>query len=112
MTIDRRAGRRLIRLLVAAPAIVALWLGVLVATTFAQPAGQPVAVFAFSGRDAAIDIIVAAGGSVVDMRAAAVVAQSDDPGFVGRLYRQGATLVVGTHGPTRCFNPALFEAAV
>lgn len=108
MTTDRSFGRRLVRFVLAVPALVALWLGVLVATTFAQPAGAAVAVFALGGRDAAIDAILAAGGSVIDVRGMAVLAESDDPGFVGRLYGQGPMLVVGAHAPGGCFNPALF----
>ncbi len=111
MTIDRPLGRPLLRLVVAVPAIVALWLAVLAGATFAQPEGQAVAVFALGGRGAAIDAIVAAGGAVVDIRAIAVVAESDDPGFVGRLYRQGPMLVIGARGPAGCFNAALFDEA-
>jgi hypothetical protein len=62
--------------------------------------GQPVAVLVPGGNAAALTAVAAAGGKVVKVRGTGVVAISDSPDFVPRLYRAGAVLVLlaGTGG--------------
>ena len=88
-------ARRHIRpLLIGVPLVFLAWAATAVAATFLQPAGRPVAVVAAGGRDAALAAVVAADGSILQVRGDTVIAVSDDPGFVAHLYRAGALLVV------------------
>jgi hypothetical protein len=96
MTTERSGiGKALARLVTAVPVVLSLWLGVLVTTALLQPAGQPVAVFAAGGPEAALAAVIAADGSILEIRTHAVVAISGDPSFVRRLYREGGVIVVG-----------------
>jgi hypothetical protein len=85
-------------LLLAAPVVLSVWTAVLVTMTLLQPAGRPVAVFASGGPEAALAAVVAANGAILEIRANAVVAISEDPAFVGRLYREGWVIVVAARG--------------
>ena len=75
-----------------------LWGGVLVALPFVGQPGRQLAVVAEP------DVIVAAGGQLVDVRGNLVLARSDQPGFASRLYRQGARLVVESRVAGGCFR--------
>jgi hypothetical protein len=61
--------------------------------TLARGAGEPVAVVAVGGPEAALAAIAAAGGDVLEVRGAQVIAISSSSAFVPRLYRAGALLV-------------------
>jgi hypothetical protein len=99
ITDARRLRWRVPPLLLAAPAVLALWGAVVAAMTLLQPAGQAVAVFALGGPERALAAVIAADGAILEVRANAIVAASDDPAFVARLYRQGAAFVVSARGP-------------
>jgi hypothetical protein len=99
MTIDPcRLRKRVVPLVVAAPLVLALWVAVLAGVTLLQPGGRAVAVFVPGGPEAALGAVVAAGGSILEIRSVAVIAIADDPGFVRRLYQQGPVIVVATRG--------------
>jgi len=76
----------------------ALWGGVLLALPFVGEPGRQVAVVAKP------DVIVAAGGRLVDVRGDVVLARSDQPGFAAALYRNGATLVIEGRIAGGCFR--------
>lgn len=67
-------------------------------------AGEPVVVFAPFARDGAIAVMAAAEGRLIAAPAnsALVVAHADDPAFVMRLYRAGATLVLSARFAFAC----------
>jgi hypothetical protein len=70
------------------------WGAAMLALTLFQPAGRPVAVFAGGGAAAALRAVVAADGYILQVRGDAVIAVADDSGFVPRLYRAGAIVVI------------------
>jgi acetyl/propionyl-CoA carboxylase alpha subunit len=80
----------------------AAWALAMLALPFVGPSGRQVAVV--GDRAAALRMIVAAGGQVVEARGGAVVARSDRPGFVRRLYRAGAPLVLEARIDAGCFS--------
>lgn len=79
-----------------AVAVLAAWGIVMLALTFFQPPGQPVAVFAPGGVGPAIEAVAAADGYLLQVRGGTVIAVAKDAGFVPRLYRAGAILVMAT----------------
>jgi hypothetical protein len=92
---------KLIRWLGGAALVLAAWALVMAAMPFLGPPGRQVAVVGDSGK--AMRIIAAAGGQVVEARRGAVLARSDRPGFVRRLYRVGAPLVLEGRIAAGCF---------
>ena len=54
------------------------------------------AVFAPGGSGPAIEAVAAADGYILQVRGGTVIAVAKDEGFVPRLYRAGALLVVAT----------------
>ena len=74
----------------------AAWGGGLLVLAFFQAPGQPVAVFAPGGTGPAIEAVAAADGYILQVRGGTVIAVAKDEGFVPRLYRAGALLVVAT----------------
>ncbi|MEZ5831567.1 MAG: hypothetical protein R3D05_10330 [Dongiaceae bacterium] len=62
--------------------------------------GERVAVIASAGK--ALGIVAAAGGRAIATTDSGVIAVSDEPGFVGRLYHSGAWLVVRFDGLLGC----------
>lgn len=104
MIMDRdesRTGerRRILRpLLVGAPLVLLVWTAILLGATFLQGAGKPVAVFALGGSHAALAAVAAADGALLEMTSTSVIAISDDPAFVRRLYANGALLVLASAG--------------
>ena len=88
--------RQLRAILVGVPAMFLAWVGAAEALTFLQPPGNPVAVVARGGLGAALAAVVAADGYVLQVRGDTVIAISDEPGFVARLYRAGALFVIIT----------------
>jgi hypothetical protein len=82
--------------------VLAAWMLVMVAIPFLGPAGRQVAVVGDTAS--AFRIIAAAGGQVVEARRGAVLARSDRPGFVRRLYRAGAPLVLEGRIAAGCFR--------
>lgn len=77
-----------------AAALLALcgWAAVMLALPFVGPAGRQMAVV--GDRSEAVRAVLAAGGSVVEMKSGAVLARSDRPGFAAALYAAGAALVL------------------
>lgn len=82
----------------AAALVLTLWGGVLLALPFVGGPGRQVAVVADP------QVIVAAGGQLVDVRGSVVLARSDQPGFAAALYRQGAKLVLEGRVAAGCFR--------
>jgi hypothetical protein len=80
--------------LVGVPLVFAAWGGLMLALTLFQPAGRPVAVFAPGGVGAAIEAVAAADGYLLQVRGDTVIAVARDSGFVPRLYRAGALVVI------------------
>jgi len=88
------------RLLGAAGLVLAGWLSVSAALAFVVPPGRPTAVFVPGGDGARV--VAAAGGSLLRADALVAIARSDDPGFVKRLYAEGALLVLDAEDAGGC----------
>jgi hypothetical protein len=84
--------------LLGVPLGLATWALIVIVVALFPPAGRPVAVYALGGPNAALDAVIAAGGAILEIRSNLVVAVSDDPGFVARLYREGPLLAVLAEG--------------
>jgi hypothetical protein len=84
--------RRTARWLVWAVLALSIWVLILLAMPFVGPSGRMVAVV--GSRDAALASVRRAGGALVAMRGKVVLARSNDPKFVRRLYAAGAPLVL------------------
>ena len=80
------------------------WALVMIALPLVGPSGRQVAVVGEPGD--AVRAILAAGGSVIEVRGRAVLARSDAPGFAAALYRQGAGLVLEGRVAAGCFSLA------
>lgn len=96
-TTIRRITRTVAQLLL----VLGAWVAILLAMPFVGPAGRQVAVIGDSS--AAARIIAAADGRIVEVRRGATLARSDDPGFVRRLYVNGARAVVEGRIGAGCF---------
>jgi hypothetical protein len=70
-------------------------------------AGERVAVVA-PGADA-LRIVAAAGGNALTTTDTGIIAVSNDPEFVARLYRSGAWLVLRFDGLIGCLDPTKKE---
>jgi hypothetical protein len=81
-------------ILIGAPAVLGAWGVILLVLTLFEPAGRPVAFFAQGGVGPAIEAVVAADGYILQVRGGTVIAVARDDGFVPRLYRAGAFLVL------------------
>ena len=90
--------RKLRPYLIGVPLGLATWALIAIVVTLFPPAGRPVAVYALGGPAAALDAVIAAGGAVLEVRNNLVVAVSDDPGFVPRLYSEGPLVAVLADG--------------
>jgi hypothetical protein len=86
--------RRILPILIGVPLVLAAWATSVEALTFFQPPGRPLAVVARGGMQGALAAVVAANGYILQVRGDMVIAISDEAGFVPRLYRNGALLVV------------------
>lgn len=84
--------------LIGVPLGLATWAVIAVAVTPLLPPGSPIAVYAWGGPRSGLDAVIAAGGSILEVRTNAVVAVSDDPGFVAKLYGQAPLVVVSASG--------------
>jgi hypothetical protein len=92
--------------------VLASWVAIMAALTFVttQP-GLSVAVI--SRRGEGVEIAAAAGGRLVDAGDYVTIARSEEPGFILRLYRAGALLVLdarvveGCRGAVRQIGSAL-----
>lgn len=96
-TTIKAAGRAVAQLLL----VLGAWVLVLLAMPFVEPAGQQVAVI--GDGSAAVRVIAAAGGRVVEVRRNATLARGDDAGFVRRLYAKGARAVIEGRISAGCF---------
>lgn len=93
------------RTLIGAVIALAGWAAIMLAMPFVGPAGRQVAVVGDTGK--ALRTIADARGRVVAVRKNAVIAvASDDHGFVWRLYRNGAPLVIEGRIAAACFPVA------
>lgn len=84
--------------------VLGLWTLVMIVMPFVGPAGRQVAVIGDGA--AAVRAIVAARGSVVEVRRGATLARSADPRFVTALYAEGAPLVIEGRIAAGCFANA------
>lgn len=84
--------------LIGAPLGLGAWALIRIATTPFLPPGGPIAVYAFDDTDAGLDAVIAAGGSILEVRPNAVLAASDDPDFVAKLYGQAPLLAISATG--------------
>ena len=90
------------RTLIGAVMALLAWAAIMLVMPFAGPPGRQVAVVGDTGK--ALRTIADAGGRVVAVRKNAVLAvTSDDTGFVWRLYRNGAPLVIEGRIAAACF---------
>jgi hypothetical protein len=98
--LERRINmlRRLRPILIGVPLVLAAWFASMVTLTWFASAGVPVAVVAPGGLAGALAAVVAADGAILQVRGDTVIAISDDGGFVARLYRAGALIVVQASG--------------
>jgi hypothetical protein len=90
--------RKLTPYLIGVPLGLATWAVIALIVALFLPAGRPVAVYALGGPAAALDAVIAAGGAVLEVRGNRVVAISDDPAFVARLYGEAPILAVLADG--------------
>ena len=81
-------------ILIGVPLVLIIWFLALLGYTFLEPPGRPVAVVSASGMLGAMEAVVAADGYILQVRGDTVIAISDEPGFVPRLYRAGALAVI------------------
>jgi hypothetical protein len=73
-------------------AFLAAWTAIAAAMSFVAPAGTSVAVFGMSGQ--ALAAVTAADGRFIQLGDKVVVARSDAPDFIRKLYAAGALLVL------------------
>jgi hypothetical protein len=90
--------RSILPILVGVPLVFAALLAAMVALALVASAGVPVAVVARGGLGPALQAVLAANGDILQVRGDTVIAIAEDSGFVGRLYRSGALLVVQADG--------------
>lgn len=83
--------RHVIRGAGCASLVLGAWAAILLVLPFSGSARELAVV---GPRAAALSAIIGAGGRVVEVRRAAVIAIGTDADFAARLYRHGATLVV------------------
>ncbi len=96
---DNRSLRRTIwraglTLAAGVPVAMVVLFAAMVGATLAEPAGKPVAVMSGGGPAMALAAVAAAGGSLIEVTGTAVIAISNDPAFVRKLYAAGALLVI------------------
>jgi hypothetical protein len=94
-------SKKLIRITAKVALVLAGWMVIMLAMPFVGPARQVAVV---GDRARALRAIAAAGGTVVDVRDGAILARSDQPGFVAALYRNGARLVIEGRIGAGCFS--------
>jgi hypothetical protein len=85
-------------ILIGVPLVFAITLAGMAGVTLVASAGVPVAVLAPGGLSPALAAVTEADGAILQVRGDTVIAIADDPGFVARLYRAGAMLVVRADG--------------
>ncbi|HVY19677.1 MAG TPA: hypothetical protein VHA70_06305 [Bauldia sp.] len=90
--------RQILPILLGVPLVFAALLAAMVGFALVASAGVPVAVVARGGLGPALAAVLAADGDILQVRGDTVIAIADDSGFVGRLYRSGALLVVRADG--------------
>lgn len=94
--------RRAARWTALAALVLLGWVAIMLALPFIG-SGRQVAVV--GNGAAAVRTIIAAGGSVVEVRRGATLARSDRAGFVAALYSHGAPLVIEGRIAAGCFSP-------
>ena len=84
--------RKLTTAMAIGAAFLAAWTAIAAAMSFAAPVGTSVAVFGLPGR--AMAATIEADGRLVSIGDNVVIARSDAPDFIRRLYAAGALLVL------------------
>jgi hypothetical protein len=102
MTIEASSTgwRPLRRIAGAFSLVVAGWLALVVALTFASPPGKSMAIIGPPAQ--ALAAVVKANGRVLASGNYLTIARSDDAGFVARLYVAGALLVLDAEQAGGC----------
>jgi hypothetical protein len=90
--------KRVLPVVVGVPLVLAALFASMVGVTLIASAGVPVAVAARGGLGHALAAVAAAGGEILQIRGDTVIAIAGDVGFVSRLYRSGALLVMQADG--------------
>jgi hypothetical protein len=85
-------------ILIGVPLVFAVTLAGMMGVTLVASAGVPVAVLSPGGLATSLAAVTEANGSILQVRGDTVIAIADDAGFVARLYRAGAMLVVRADG--------------
>lgn len=80
--------------------VFAAWIGVLAGLAFTADPGAALAVVAWPGR--AVAVVDRAGGSYEPLGGVATLTRAAEPGFVARLYRSGALLVIDARVVLAC----------
>ena len=91
---------KIFRWIATAAFVLAVWVALVAAISFAAPRDTALAVFAAPGR--AIEVVSAANGNLLDAGAMVAIARSDEPDFIRRLYAAGAILVVDARESGGC----------
>ncbi len=84
----------------AGAAALFIWSGIVVCLAFFAAPGASVAAFTLPGR--AAEVAVDAGGSLEEFTSMMVITRSAERGFVGRLYGEGAFLVIDARVVSGC----------
>jgi hypothetical protein len=78
------------------------WAAVVVMLTFTAKPGQPLAVVTLPGRG--LEVVAIADGSFEGRGGPLVITRSQETGFVRRLYRAGALLVIDARVVLACHD--------
>jgi hypothetical protein len=89
-----------LRALATAGLALAAWSAIAAALPFVTPSGRSLAVI--GPASAGIEAVAASGGQLLRAGRLIVVARSDDPDFVRRLYAAGAILVLDAEDAGGC----------
>jgi hypothetical protein len=80
--------------------VLAAWIAVLAGLAFTAAPGEALAFVAWPGR--AVAVVGRAGGSYEPLGGGATLTRSAESGFVARLYRSGALLVIDARVVIAC----------
>jgi hypothetical protein len=98
-----------LRALGATAVVLGAWTALAAALAFAMPPGRSLAVMGPSAQS--LRAVAAAGGSILRADGLIVIARSDDPQFVRRLYAAGAFLVLDAEDSGGCSPRAALRAS-
>jgi hypothetical protein len=89
--------------------VLGAWTAIAAALPFIMPPGRSVAVMGTSASS--LNAVVAAGGSILRADGMVVIARSDDPQFVRRLYAAGALLVLDAEDSGGCSGRGVVQGS-